>query len=384
MLKSINSKIFICLVVLVVAAVSFTAGTGWLGAGKVAADPILYNESTVTSVYTKTNPAVVEIDVTQTAMSIFGKSTMQGLGSGFLIDDQGNIVTNNHVVDGASSVMVKLSNGTKVAGKVMGTDAVRDLAIVKVDSDSVSGITPLNFGDSSVLKVGQMAIAIGNPYGLEGTVTVGVISGLNRSIGGMSNMIQTDAALNPGNSGGPLLDANGAVIGVNTAIETGKYGDTASGIGFAIPADVVKGLLSQLKSGANIVAPWLGIAGRTITTDLAAQLKLTVEKGVLVVGVVAGSPAETAGLKSSRYNRNGTMAAAGDVITSVDGQPTDTFEALQTYIKTKTAGNSLSLNIIRDGNVLTVTAILGEKPSQITLNNNNDNQLPRQLPGSGN
>jgi S1-C subfamily serine protease len=388
MLKSLKGKIVAIAAVVVVAAASFTVGAGWLGAAKVSAGPILYNESTVTSIFEDVSPAVVEIDVTQTSSSFFGQSTMQGQGSGLLIDKDGYILTNNHVVEGASTVKVKISSSNIVEAKVLGTDTAKDLAIVKVDAAAVSGITPLSFGDSAGLKIGQMAIAVGNPYGLDDTVTVGVISGLNRSIGDLNGMIQTDAALNPGNSGGPLLDANGVVIGINTAIETGSTGTGAHGIGFAVPSNVVKGVLDQLKAGTNIATPWLGISGRTLTSGIASQYKLTVEKGVVVVGVVAGSPAESAGLKGSVYDAAGQLTTAGDVITKIDSQATDSIEALQSYIKTKVAGDRVVLVVVRDGNTITLNVNLGEKPSQVTLNNGGNGNgntipMPRQLPGRG-
>jgi S1-C subfamily serine protease len=385
MLKSLKSKIIAIAVVVVVAAASFSVGAGWLGAGKISADPILYNESTVTSIFTNVSPAVVELDVTQTANSLFGQSMMQGQGSGIVIDNQGYILTNYHVVEGASSVKVKISDSSTVDAKVLGTDTVKDLAVVKVDAAAVAGITPLTLGDSSTLKIGQMAIAVGNPYGLDDTVTVGVVSGLNRSIGDLSGMIQTDAALNPGNSGGPLLDANGAVIGINTAIETGTMGTSARGIGFAVPSNVIKAELTQLKAGTTIATPWLGISGGTLTSDIAVQANLTVKKGVLVGSAVAGSPAETAGLKGSSYDATGKITSAGDVITNIDGQATDTIQALQSYIKTKAAGDVVTLTVIRGGNTITVSVTLGERPSQVTLNNDgngNGNTIPtpRRMP----
>ena len=385
MLKSLKSKIIAIAVVVVVAAASFSVGAGWLGVGKVSADPILYNESTVTSIFANVSPAVVELDVTQTANGVFGQSMMQGQGSGIVIDNQGYILTNNHVVEGASTVKVKINDSSTVDAKVMGTDSVKDLAVVKVDATAVAGITPLTFGDSSALKIGQMAIAVGNPYGLDDTVTVGVVSGLDRSIGDLSGMIQTDAALNPGNSGGPLLDANGAVIGINTAIETGTMGTSARGIGFAVPSNVVKAELTQLKAGTTITTAWLGISGGTLTSDIATQANLTVQKGVLVGSVVSGSPAETAGLKGTSYDATGKITTAGDVITSIDGHATDTIQALQAYIKTKAAGDVVALTVIRGGSSITVSVTLGERPAQVTLNNGGNGNgpttpTPRRLP----
>ena len=228
MFKSLRSKIIAVALVLVIAATGYVAGTGLFSAKSASADPILYNESTVTSIFTNASPAVVEIDVTSQSSGYFRQFYVQGEGSGIVDRYQpADILTNNHVVEGATSVTVKFKSGNTVTGKVLGTDPVADLAVVSVDASAVSGITPLTLGDSSAVTPGQMAIAIGNPYGLDQTVTVGVISGLNRTIGNLTGMLQTDAALNPGNSGGPLLDANGAVIGINTAIETGTMGTSA-------------------------------------------------------------------------------------------------------------------------------------------------------------
>jgi serine protease Do len=383
MLNSLKGKIAAGAVVIVVATSSFVAGAGMFNSNKVAADPILYNENTVTSIYDNVNPAVVEIDVTQRSNGYFGSSTLRGQGSGFLIDSEGYIVTNNHVVEGAVTVKVKVNEQKTVDAKVLGTDTVKDLAVIKVDSGAVSGITPLSLGDSSGLKIGQMAIAIGNPYGLDDSVTVGVISGLNRTIGDLSGMLQTDAALNPGNSGGPLLNANGSVIGVNTAIETGTAGTTAHGIGFAIPSNVVINELAQLKAGNKIVTPWLGISGRTLTIDLASQLKLSISSGVLVMDVLGNSPAASAGLKAG-INKNMT---AGDVITRIDSINVDRIETLQSYINSKASGDSVVLTIYRDGNLMTLNVKLAEKPSQVTTNsgNGNGNSMPNlpQFPGRG-
>ncbi|HSW57664.1 MAG TPA: trypsin-like peptidase domain-containing protein [Dehalococcoidales bacterium] len=364
---SLKSKILTMVLVFVIVAAAFTAGAGWMGSGSVTATPVLYNENTVTSIYQSANPAVVEIEVTQVISSYFGGSTQEGSGSGFLVDQDGNIVTNKHVVDGASTVTVIFSNGTKVSGKVMGTDSTRDLAVVKVDAAAVSGITPLTLGDSTTVKVGQMAIAIGSPYGLMGTATVGIISGLDRSIGNLSGMIQTDAALNPGNSGGPLLNADGMVIGVNTAAETGSYGISAGGIGFAVPSNAIKEVLARLKSGQNVVAAWLGISGRTLTPELASSLNLDVEKGVLVVSVVSGSPAEKAGLQGTSNRSSARTTVAGDVIIKANDQAIDTIEALRAFIRSKVVGDTIQLTIQREMDTLNLTVTLAEMPEQSTL-----------------
>ena len=273
-MKTLRSKILAVIVVLVVAAVAYSIGSGAiLAPSSVSAATTLYNQDTVTSIYSTASPAVVEIGVTQQNAGPLGRFYQEGQGSGFLIDQNGYILTNEHVVDGAASVQVKLSNGQTVNATVTGTDAIDDLAIIKVDATAVSTIDPLTLGDSSAVKVGQMAIAIGNPFGLDNTVTVGVISGLNRSVNGITGMLQTDASLNPGNSGGPLLDANGEVIGINTAIETGSaMSGGARGIGFAVPSNTAKNVLDDLKAGKQVARPWLGIQGQTLTPSSASSV----------------------------------------------------------------------------------------------------------------
>jgi S1-C subfamily serine protease len=392
-MKSLRSKIIAVLAVLVIAAAAYTVGSGTLFAPKtVSADPILYNENTVTSIYANASPAVVEIDVTQqgTGSGIFGHSIQQGQGSGFLIDTQGHILTNNHVVEGASTVQVKFQNGNTVSAKVAGTDAIDDLAIITVDASSVSGITPLNLGDSSLVKPGQMAIAIGNPYGLDSTVTVGVISGVNRTISGSgyTGMLQTDAAINPGNSGGPLLDANGAVIGINTAVEATATG--ANGLGFAVSSNVAKNAIPTLQAGQQVARPWLGITGTAVTQTLAQSLNLSVNQGAYVINVASGSPAEKAGLKGGSLDANGQPAAGGDVITAVDGKTISTVDALSSYILTKNVGTNVTLSILRGGNKMDVQVTLGARPANITSSGtpnitpapNQQQPMPR-YPGRG-
>jgi S1-C subfamily serine protease len=386
-----KGKIIAVLAVLVIAAAAYTVGSGTFFAPKTAsADPILYNEDTVTSIYANASPAVVEIDVSQTNTGYFGRS-VEGQGTGFVIDDQGNILTNNHVIEGASTVQVKFKDGDTVSAKVIGTDIVDDLALISVGSEAVSGITPLMLGDSDEVKVGQMAIAIGNPYGLDNTVTVGVVSGLNRTIdSGMTGMLQTDAALNPGNSGGPLLDANGAVIGINTAIETGTMGTSARGIGFAVPSNVAENALSSLKEGKTIVRPWLGISGMALTATQAENLGLSVDKGVYVVSVVSGSPAEQAGLKGANTGTGNQPGTGGDVITAVDGKAVASVPDLSSYINTKKVGDTITLSVLREGNTISVEATLGERPATTSSGNAPDQvpqmpqmpQMPR-FPGHG-
>ncbi|MDD5289362.1 MAG: trypsin-like peptidase domain-containing protein, partial [Dehalococcoidales bacterium] len=315
-MKTLKSKIVAVLAVILITGAAFTVGTGMhLVTNTASASPTLYSQDTTTSIYDNASPAVVEINITQTVNSVYGKSTQEGLGSGFLIDDQGHILTNNHVVDGATTVEVALDDGTTLDATVLGTDSVDDLAVISVDPAAVAGITPLQLGDSSLVKPGQMAIALGNPLGYTDSITVGVISGLNRSLSGstLRGMLQTDAAINPGNSGGPLLDAQGLVIGINTAAETAASG--ADGIGFAIPSNVATKVLPDLIAGKKVTRPWLGISGTALTQTTAGKLGLSVNQGVYVVTVVADSPAEKAGLKAGGANNDGTLASGGDVIT---------------------------------------------------------------------
>jgi len=276
-------------------------------------------------------------------------------------------------VDSAATVNVKLSTGETVKAEVLGKDAVHDLALVKVDAAAVAGITPLTLGNSDAVKIGQMAIAIGNPYGLENTITVGVISGKNRSMDGSANnlmgMLQTDAALNPGNSGGPLLDATGSVIGINTAIETGGSGGSARGIGFAVPSNIVAGVLDDLKAGKTITRPWIGVNIRTLDEAQAESLNLDVTEGVLIVAVVDDSPAAKAGI------------AANDVITAVDGTAMTTSQALQTYVSSKAVGDVITLTTVSGTETKSIAVTLEGRPTvTITEQTPALPELPQEMP----
>lgn len=366
-MKGFKNKVIVVIIVLVVAAGAYAAGAGKLFVPQTAAAaPILYNSDTVTSVYSDASPAVVEIDIAQSSSGFFGRYLQEGLGSGIVFDTDGYILTNNHVIDGATSVSVNLQKGNTVDATVVGKDSVNDLAVIKVDASAVAGITPLQFADSNVIVPGQMVIAIGNPYGLDDTVTVGVISGLNRSIGNLTGMLQTDAAINPGNSGGPLLDANGLIVGINTAIETGITGN-AVGIGFAIPSNVVTRELADLKAGKTVAKPWIGISGVALTQDIADKLNLSVSKGVYVVSVIQDSPAETAGLKGGNLDVGGNAAPGGDVIIAVDGHEVANVPDISGYINTKNVEDTVNLTIIRNGTQMTIQVTLGTWPDNSTF-----------------
>ena len=379
-MHSLRSKIIAVLAVVVIAAAAYGVGAGTLFGGEKAsaAGPILYSQDTVTSIYDSASPAVVEIDVTQASGSGF-RGSLQGEGSGFLVDKSGNILTNNHVVAGASSVKVILKDGTSLDGKVVGSDALDDLALVNVNASSVSSITPLQF-NTGTLKPGQLAIAIGNPFGLDGTVTVGVVSGLNRTIAGSNykGMVQTDAAINPGNSGGPLLDANGQVIGINTAVEASSTG--ARGIGFAVSAATATRVLPDLVAGKTVTRPWLGVSVATIDATLAQKIGATANQGVYIVSVVGGSPAAQAGLKGANLDSNGTPAAGGDIITAVDGKAMKTVDDLTSYISSKKVGDQVKVTVLRAGASQDVQVTLGTWPTtspNITPNPNPNPNVPR-------
>ncbi|HXX59565.1 MAG TPA: trypsin-like peptidase domain-containing protein, partial [Dehalococcoidales bacterium] len=278
-----------------------------------------------------------------------------------------------------SSVQVVLSNGKTVSATVLGTDTVDDLAVVKVDASSVSGITPLQLGDSSTVQPGETVIAIGSPYGLMNTITAGIISGLNRSVSGsnMTGMLQTDTAINPGNSGGPLLDTTGVVIGINTAIENSANG----GIGFAIPSNVAQKALANLIAGKTVVRPMLGITGLDITSANAATLGVSVNQGVYVVSVVSGGAADKAGLKAGGSTTDGAPGTGGDVITGIDGQSITSISQLSAYIATKNVGDTVNLTVLRSGQTLTVAVTLQAwSTGSSTQQQQPRQQMPFQFP----
>lgn len=376
-MKTLRNKILAVLAVILIAGAAYTMGGGvTFGPQSASAAPVLYSEDAVTAIYNTVSPAVVEIQTTQQGTGFYGRSFQQGEGSGFLVDNQGHILTNNHVVSGATTVQVVLDGGKTIDAKVVGTDPIDDLALISVDPAAVSGITPLQFADSGAVKPGQMAIAVGNPYGLVDSITIGIISGINRSLSGSSltGMLQTDAAINPGNSGGPLLDAQGNVIGINTAIESATG---ARGIGFAVPSNTATKVLPSLMAGTQVTRPWLGISGTALTQAQAQDLGLSVNEGVYVVTVVAGSPAEKAGLKGAGTDASGALAAGGDVITAADSTVVTSVEALSAYLNTKQVGDNVNLTVLRNGQNLSVQVTLGTWPDNLQTGTPNTPQQPQ-------
>jgi 2-alkenal reductase len=332
-------------------------------------DEATAEELLLINLYERVNPAVVNIQVlTPAAPSMDADFFREGEGSGFIIDQEGHIVTNNHVVEGAEDVQVTLYDGTILEAEVLGTDPHSDLAVIEIDLPAEL-LRSVELGDSDHLHVGQRAIAIGNPFGLEGTLTTGVISALGRTLPAESlfaipDVIQTDAAINPGNSGGPLLDADGFVIGVNTAIRTTT--GVGTGVGFSVPINLVKRVIPQLVAEGHYEHPQLGIRGLTITPVLVNGLDLPVERGVLVSEATANGPAEKAGIRGGSAEvqiRGRLVRKDGDIIISIDDREILQFEDLLWYLVMQTeVGQEVTLSIVRDGREQAVKVVLGARP----------------------
>lgn len=307
------------------------------------------DENKIVEIVEKTAPSVVNVSTIH-LLNVFPfySVPVKGVGSGIIIDPDGYIVTNNHVVEGAEAVEVSLNDGRVFKGRIIGRDSSSDLAIVKINAKDLKAI---ELGDSSNLKVGQFIIAIGNPFGLRGgpTVTIGVISAINRSIntekGIMEDLIQTDAAINPGNSGGPLIDLNGKVIALATAIIP-----FAQGIGFAIPINKIKKIVDDLIKYGKVIRPWLGIYGVDLTSQLSSYYDLPVEEGVIIVKVIRESPAGISGMKE------------GDIILSIDKIPIKNMMELQKAIQNKKVGEEITIRIIRNYKTYDVKVELGKSP----------------------
>ena len=291
-----------------------------------------------------------------------------GVGSGFVFDKNGHVITNAHVVENSDKVVVTFLDGRSYNAEVIGIDPSTDISVIRVDADP-SLLKPLLIGDSSNLKVGMQVAAIGNPFGLSGSMTSGIVSALGRLLpqeSGFSipDVIQTDAAINPGNSGGPLLNSRGEVVGINTAIQsaTGEF----TGVGFAIPSNTIAKIVPKLISDGTYHHPWVGIAGRDINPDLAKILHLTDARGFLIVNVVEGSPADKAGLKGSSETKeiDGIeYLIGGDVVLSVDGNVVRKIDDILIHLQRyKSVGDEMVLEILRDGRVTNIVVKLDERP----------------------
>lgn len=333
-------------------------------------------DSTLTDLFEKTQNSVVQItskvSTTDNSVIINGvplSSQSTRLGSGFIYDKEGRIITNNHVVEGSSTVNVTFIDGNTYTAKVVGTDPDNDVAVIQIiDNFSDETLIPLNLGNSSELQVGQQVIAIGNPFGLSDSMTTGIISAIgrllpNENVGySIPDIIQVDAAINPGNSGGPLLNLQGEVIGMNTAIST-NTGDF-SGVGFAIPSDAIERIVPVLIKNGTYQHPYLGIAGRTMDPDVSLANGLPRNfKGVIVEKVVKGGPADMAGIVAATLDDN-NIPHGGDIITAIDGHPMKTIDDIIAYLDdSKSVGDKVNITVDRQGKSLDLIATLEVRPA---------------------
>ena len=319
--------------------------------------------------FEKAEPAVIQVNVKKIQSEGATEEVPGGSGSGFVYDDTGHIITNNHVIDDALKITVTFLDGESYAAEIVGNDADLDLAVLKINARN-SYLHHLEIGSSSELKVGQQVVAIGNPFGLSGSMTTGIVSQIGRLLpqeSGYSipNVIQTDAAINPGNSGGPLLNLNGEVVGINTAIqsETGNF----TGVGFAIPSDTVNKVVPILIRDGGIRHPWLGVSGIDIDYELAEIRGLDSTKGFLIVSVIEGSPADIAGLMGTETRKmidGRDVPMDGDIIIKIDGELVRKIADILVHLQMeKLVGDEMVLTVLRDGEVMDKTIFLGERPS---------------------
>lgn len=335
----------------------------------------------VAAIYKRSAPGVVQIVSTTRGASstdIFGDpvpgETQRALGSGFVIDKDGHVVTNYHVVRGASSIEVSFSNQETRSAKVVGTDPSTDLAVLKVDVDA-KALTPLSLANSDEVQVGDPVVAIGNPFGLERTVTAGIVSALQREVSApndytIDHVIQTDAPINSGNSGGPLIDADGRVIGVNSQIETASGGGGNVGIGFAIPSNTVKSVVAQLLDDGRVDRAFLGVTLQDVEPDVAQVLRLPAKEGVLVASVKPGSPAAKAGIVGGDTQvvvAGESYQLGGDMIVAVDGKNVTSVDQLRDLIAAHKPGDTVSVTIVnKDGKRSTKSVELARMPENPT------------------
>ena len=377
-------RVFLALSVLMIAILACNQG--------ISLSPAPVPTQPAPAVQVQTNPALqpVSIDPNQqqealvtlydsVITGVVAIRTDTGLGSGFVFDTEGHVITNHHVVDGSSIVEVDFASGYKTHGTVLASDSDADVAVIKVDAPAEE-IHPLKIGDSSALQVGQSVVAIGNPFGLSGTMTLGIVSGLGRtqfahaapSGGGFfstADIIQTDAAINPGNSGGPLFNLEGEVVGINQSIltdTTNAQGEpTNAGVGFSISINLVKRIVPFLIQDGAYKYPYLGVSSSSeMTLDIYEALGLTTYKGAYVRNVTAGSPADQAGIKAGDTpTRLDGWEAGGDIIIAMDGKPVDTFDQLLSLlVTTKSPGDTVVVTVLRDGQSMDIPVTLGERP----------------------
>jgi S1-C subfamily serine protease len=329
------------------------------------------NGKTISDIYASSRRGVVQVLATSVVSDnpFFGAQQARLLGSGFVIDKSGHVVTNYHVVENASKVEVSFSGNDEMPATVVGRDPSTDIAVLRIKGAEGRALTPLELGDSRSVNVGDAVVAIGNPFGLERTVTAGIVSALQREITApngfaIDEVIQTDAAINHGNSGGPLLNADGKVIGVNSQIESDSGGNV--GIGFAVPIDMVKDVVSQLLEHGKVEHAYVGVEMATITHELAANVRLPVDHGVLVEQVRPGSPAAEAGIRGGTTQvvvDGESFLVGGDVITMADGQAIESAEELRSVVTSKKPGDELVFQVHRQDGTKDVTVKLGRQPN---------------------
>lgn len=343
------------------------------------ADPtVATDEQNNIEIYKAVSPGVVNITNTVLQEGYWGVFPSEGTGSGSIIDDKGDILTNFHVVQNATKLEVQIEND-KYPATVVGTDRDNDLAVIKVDVPRGHRFTAVSLGSSSGLQVGQKVLAIGNPFGLQRTLTTGIISGLERPLRDpasrrtIQGAIQTDASINPGNSGGPLLNSKGEMIGINTAIystngSNGQQGGSI-GIGFAVPVDIAKKIIPDLLSKGYVSRPWLGITTMPLDRRIARGMNLPVEQGLIVGDVTRGSGAATAGLRGAVVRESIwggiVLQQIGDIVVAVGGQKVTNTDELQNALQDKKPGESVDVEIVRAGSKVTVPVRLSERPPEL-------------------
>ncbi len=383
MLKQIIRLVMMLFLVGAALGVGVVAGAAWAsstGAPSAAAQPVPtatplpdevwvqlgLEEQAIINVYQQVSQSVVHITSRATELDFWrGAVPREGTGSGFIVDTEGHIVTNWHVVQGAEEIEVILADGSAYTARLVGADDYYDLAVLKISSKRP--LVPVTLGDSEHLQVGQRVIAIGNPFGLDRTLTTGVISALGRTIESASGLqvgeaIQTDAAINPGNSGGPLLDSRGRVIGVNTSIQSPSGGSV--GIGFAVPVHILRRVVPVLVAQGRYPHPDLGIAVWELGYEVRPN-ETGPQHGLLIVDMAQGGPAARAGLQAAEQRRSSfgrVVLVGGDIITAVDGQPAYTRDELTLYLESnKRPGDTVTLTVMRDGSEFTVDVTLGQR-----------------------
>ena len=354
------------------------------GVAPTAPDP---EEALLIALYQRVSPAVVSVQVVRPVEGLIipriegqegeGDIYQRGQGSGLIIDADGTAVTNNHVIEGARLVEVTLWDGTILPAEVLGRDPDSDIAVLRIERGDIA-LQTVELGDSDALQVGQRAIAIGNPFGWQGTLTMGIISGLGRTLQlghaservsgrfSIPEMIQTDAAINFGNSGGPLLDAQGRVIGVNTAMNSTS--GLSGGVGFAVPINTVKRVLPDLIASGSYSYPWLGISGTDLRPVHREAMAIDVPRGAIIDSITPDGPADRAGLRGSTENVEQfgeTISVGGDVIVAIDDRPVRQFDDLLIHlVRTKRPGDTVRLTVVRGGEEQQVTVTLGERPAR--------------------